>query len=66
MFFRVMPFVWSFVLDLAALPMMNQVGDNLDVLKYFTLNTLFDTKSIVNGSGYGLGFELTPETWTGG
>ena len=36
--------------------MMNQVSDNLDVLKYLTLNTLFDTNSIINGSGYGLSF----------
>ncbi|PWB50531.1 MAG: hypothetical protein C3F13_16395 [Anaerolineales bacterium] len=36
--------------------MMDQVSDSLDVIKYFTLNTLFDTKTILNGSGYGLSF----------
>lgn len=29
-----------------------KLSDNLDFLKYFTLNTLFDTQKIVEGSGY--------------
>ena len=36
--------------------MMDQVSDSLDVIRYFTLNTLFDTKTILDGSGYGLSF----------
>ncbi|MDF2908660.1 MAG: hypothetical protein K0R34_3981 [Herbinix sp.] len=33
-----------------------KLSDNLDVLKYFTLNTLYDTEKIIEGSGYGLNF----------
>lgn len=29
-----------------------KLSDNLDFLKYFTLNTLFDTEKILDGSGY--------------
>ncbi|MEG0275120.1 MAG: ABC transporter permease subunit [Longicatena sp.] len=29
-----------------------KLSDDLDVLKYFTLNTLFDTQKIIEGSGY--------------
>ncbi|MFR7990239.1 MAG: ABC transporter permease subunit [Anaerovoracaceae bacterium] len=33
-----------------------KLSDNLDFLKYFTLNTLFDTEKIIDGSGYAGGF----------
>lgn len=29
-----------------------KLSDRLDVLKYFTLNTLYDTHRILEGSGY--------------
>ena len=32
--------------------MMAQVSDSLKVLKYFSLNTLFDTQAILNGENY--------------
>jgi ABC-2 type transport system permease protein len=33
-----------------------KLSDNLDILKYFTLNTLYDTEKIIEGSGYGANF----------
>lgn len=33
-----------------------KLSENLDWLKYFTLNTLFDTNKILEGSGYGSDF----------
>lgn len=36
--------------------MMAQVSEDLEVLKYFTLNSLFDTHAILNGGDYMLGF----------
>lgn len=33
--------------------MFIKLSDNLDFLRYVTLNTLFDTKNILSGSGYG-------------
>lgn len=38
------------------LHMMSQVSENLEVLKYFTLNTLFDLNSILNGGEYKIEF----------
>ena len=35
-----------------------KLSDNLDFLKYFTLNTLYDTQKIIEGSGYAVGFVL--------
>lgn len=35
-----------------------KLSDNLDVLRYFTLNTLFDTDKIIEGSGYGPNFVI--------
>lgn len=32
--------------------MFLKLSDDLEFLKYFTLNTLFDTQSILSGSGY--------------
>ena len=34
--------------------MMAQVSDSLEALKYLSLNTLFDTKAILNGENYGV------------
>ena len=36
--------------------MMAQVSEDLEVLKYFTLNSLFDTHAILNGGDYMFGF----------
>lgn len=36
--------------------MMSQVSDSLKGLKYITLNSLFDTKAILNGDNYTVGF----------
>lgn len=33
-----------------------KLSDSLDFLKYFTLNTLYDTRKIIEGSGYTEGF----------
>lgn len=33
-----------------------KLSDSLDFLKYFTLNTLYDTQKIIEGSGYANGF----------
>lgn len=35
-----------------------KVSKDLDFLKYFTLNTLFDTNAIVEGSGFGMNFVI--------
>lgn len=35
-----------------------KLSEDLDVLRYFTLNTLFDTQAILEGSGYGTDFAL--------
>lgn len=36
--------------------MMAEVSDSLNVLKYFSLNTLFDTQAIINGDNYAIEF----------
>lgn len=36
--------------------MMAQVNNDLDMIKYFTINTLFDTDAIINGGDYALQF----------
>ena len=33
-----------------------KLSEDLDFLKYFTLNTLFDTTAILEGNGYGASF----------
>lgn len=38
------------------LHMMAQVNNDLDVVKYFTINTLFDTDAIINNGDYALKF----------
>lgn len=35
-----------------------KLSDSLDFLKYFTLNTLYDTQKIIEGSGYTHGFAI--------
>lgn len=35
-----------------------KLSDDLDVLKYFTLNTLFDTQKIIEGNGYLINFYI--------
>ena len=35
-----------------------KLSDSLDFLKYFTLNTLYDTQKIIEGSGYTHGFVI--------
>ena len=35
-----------------------KLSDDLDFLKYFTLNTLYDTQKIIDGSGYTEGFVI--------
>ncbi len=35
-----------------------KLSDSLDFLKYFTLNTLYDTQKIIEGSGYAEGFAV--------
>ncbi|WP_338658468.1 ABC transporter permease subunit [Paraclostridium sordellii] len=35
-----------------------KLSNNLDFLKYFTLNTLFDTQKVLDGSGYGNEFMI--------
>lgn len=39
-----------------AVSLMVKLSEDLDFLKYFTLNTLFDTEEILEGSGYGPDF----------
>jgi len=39
-----------------------KLSDDLNFLKYFTLNTLFDTEKILEGSGYGTDFFLLAVT----
>lgn len=36
--------------------LIGQVSESLEEIKYLSLNTLFDTKAILNGEGYMLGF----------
>ena len=36
--------------------MMAQVSDSFKVMKYFTLNTLFDANAILNGGDYVIQF----------
>ena len=36
--------------------MMAQVSEDLEVIKYFTINSLFDTDAILNGGDYALQF----------
>lgn len=43
----------SFVISLLV-----KLSEELDFLKYFTLNTLFDTQKIVENSGYAVGFTV--------
>ncbi len=38
--------------------MMTQVSENLDIVKYFTLNTLFDTDAIISGGEYMMNFVI--------
>lgn len=38
--------------------LLRKLSDSLDVLKYFTLNTLFDTAAILQGEGYGADFAV--------
>lgn len=36
--------------------MMAQVNSDLEIIKYFTINSLFDTDAILNGGNYGIQF----------
>ena len=38
--------------------MMSQVSESLENIKYFTLNTLFDTQAILNGGDYAIQFTV--------